>query len=324
MRQNKLSYLNGKQLMESLNEPRYVVRIFHPKGQYPKCTITQPDALFYASEDIVFSVTLSKRWDQFNNDAPYTEMDWLSPNELHFLGSIFLCELWNGAKVRFYPIPHYAPKINRKKLDLTKNSTIEDIRNLVLSELHSPARNYNAATLQECIKLRYSLLNKEDVEINRQMIFWENMSINNYVLLRGISALFKSDMLSCYYEFTEKATISCFIALDASLRLITGKLIEKGNANPTAKDAAIWLHEHFDKHLGFPPPVERYFEEFYNQRVMTIHPSSRFGDHLYAPLMVDDLFHLRSSLRSIFSYLVSGEHDQGFMEEIKKYKRFNP
>ena len=127
-----------------------------------------------------------------------------------------------------------------------------------------------------------------------------------------------TDMLSRYSEFFEEATISCFIALEASFRIILKKLEQDGVKNPGAKDAALWLHRHFDSHLGFEEPLGRYFEEFYDQRVMTLHPSSKFGEFAYAPLARDDLFHLRGSLRSIFGYLVSGAHDRGFPEIIKE------
>lgn len=323
MRKNRLSYLGGKRLMAARNEPRYVVRVFHPKGQYPRCRITQPNAMFWADDNIVFSVTLGERWQSVDVDMPYTEMDWLTPNELRFLGSIFLCELWDEAKIRFYPVSHYAPVINRKKLDFTKQSTVSDVRDLVLLGLCRPKWTHNAAILQECIKLRYALIPPDEVGLERQPLFWEKISPKDHVLLRGLSALFKSDMLSCYYEFIEEATISCFIALEASFRLITDQLVAKGHAKPTAKDAALWLHNNFDVHFGLPAPVEKYFEEFYNQRIMTLHPSSRFGEHLYAPLMVDDLYHLRSSLRSIFAYLVLGKHDRGFIAEMEKHKRHN-
>jgi hypothetical protein len=127
-------------------------------------------------------------------------------------------------------------------------------------------------------------------------------------------------MLSRYSEFIEEATICCFISLEASFRIILRKLEVDGVKSPGAKDAARWLHEHFDSHLGFEAPLDRYFEEFYDQRVMTLHPSSRFGEFAYAPLAVDDYYHLRGSLRSIFGYLVSGKHDRGFISTVERRK----
>ncbi|SCY12428.1 hypothetical protein [Nitrosospira sp. Nsp13] len=304
--------------MAALNEPRYKVRVFHPRGRYPRARISQPEGLFWADEQIVFCVTLSMRGIPVNANVPYSEMDWLTLEELRFIGSIFLCELWDEQQLIFYPVHYYSPVINRKNLDLMKDSTAEAIRNLVIQGINGPNWGYQVAALQECLTHRYSLVEEDHVDLSRQSSIWQNIAPNDNLLLRGLSALLKSDMLSRYSEFFEEATITCFIALEASFRLILKRLTAEGAKNPNAKDAAKWLHDHFDKYLGFEAPLERYFQEFYDQRVMTLHPSSRFGEFPYAPLMIDDFYHLRSSLRSIFAYLVTGEHDRSFVEAIEK------
>jgi hypothetical protein len=237
------------------------------------------------------------RWSCVDDDMPYSEMDWLALDELRYIGSIFLCELWEEQALRFYPITYYWPTINRKELDLTKSTTGAAIRDLVILEINRPTRgNYlggQDTNLQQCLTHRYSLIEENCVDLSRQPAIWRNIKTNNHLLLGGLSALLKSDMLARYPEFIEEATISCFIALEVSFRLILKRLTLEGVKNPNAKDAALWLHDHFDKYLGFEAPVERYFQEFYDQRVMTLHPASRFGELPYAPLMVDDFYHLR-------------------------------
>lgn len=66
----------------------------------------------------------------------------------------------------------------------------------------------------------------------------------------------------------------------------------------------------------------KYFEEFYAQRVRTIHPSSRFGDTPFATVAYDDYIHLRQSLPQILSYLVLGTHPPRVAKEIAEKKRF--
>jgi hypothetical protein len=107
-----------------------------------------------------------------------------------------------------------------------------------------------------------------------------------------------------------------------SFRLVCSRLRTSGNPNPTAHDAAVWMHETFDKHFGHDQPdaMDRYFEEFYDGRVMTMHPSSRFGDFPYAPAMHDDTMHLRRHLRHVFSFLTIGRLDDDFVEEARAYK----
>lgn len=308
--------------MAARDEPHFVVRLLHPKGRYPRTRIAQPDALFSADEDIAFLVTWSTRWKPSDENAPYTEMDWLTPDEIRFLGSIYLCELWDEGHIWFYPVPHYAPVINRTRLDLTKPKIQDEIRWLIHREMYSPQLGAASHWLHECSTLRYSFSDLDKLDLSRQPQFWSGISTTDYVLLRGLSSLFKSDMLSRYSEFFEEATIQCFVALEASFQLIVKRLKKQGVSQPGAKHAAEWLHEHFDSQLGFQQPAERYFHEFYDQRVMTLHPSSRLGEFPYAPLMHDDYFHLRGSLRSIFAYLVLGAHDKGFLQAVAKHARF--
>jgi hypothetical protein len=304
------------------DEPRFVVRLLHPRGCYPRTRIAQRNALFWADNELAFFVTWSKRWRPTEENAPYTEMDWLTPEEIRFLGSIFLCELWDEGHISFYPVPHYAPIINRTALDLRKSKVQDEIRWLIQREMYSPQFSYASPKVYECSTLRYTLADPDRLDLSRQSEFWRNISTTDYVLLRGLSSLFKSDMLSRYSEFFEEATIQCFVALEASFQMIVRTLKKEGVSQPNAKHAAEWLHKHFDSHLGFQLPAERYFHEFYDQRVMTLHPSSRLGEFPYAPLMHDDYYHLRASLRSIFAYLVLGGHDKSFLEAAAKHGQF--
>lgn len=308
--------------MAARNERRFVVRVFHPRGQYPRGRVALPEGLFWAEDDIVFCVTLTQRWSCVDEDSPYTEMDWLTIDELRFIGSILFCEIDDNRTLAFYPVHHYSPVIKRKNLDLTKHSTAEEIRDLVIRDIACPQFGSQAAVLQECLRWRYALVPNDEVDLSRQQQFWQGIKTDDYLLLRGLSALMKSDMLSRYSEFFEEATISCFIALEASFRMIIKRLKAEGIPDPNAKDGAEWVHKHFDSLLGLSQPLERYFAEFYDQRVMTLHPSSRFGEFPYPPLMHDDYFHLRRSLRSIFAYLVSGDHDKGFRDAVERHNRW--
>jgi hypothetical protein len=317
-----LSYFKGKKILAARRKRCFVVRVFHPRGHYPRGIVAQAEGLYCADDELVFCVTSTQSMSPAESNAPYTEMDWMTPDELRFIGSIYLCELWGGTKLMFYPIHYYSPVINRAHLDLRKNSIQEEIRNLVVRGIYYPQDAWQqAAILQECISLRYSLISPEQVDLSRQSLLWKRAKTTDHLLLRGLSALMKSDMLSCYPEFMEEAAISCFIALDASFHMVLRRLTAGGKRNPSAKNAAKWLYEHFDMHLGFPEPLERYFAEFYDQRVMTLHPASRFGEFIYPPLSNCDYFHLRASLRSIFAYLLTDAHDRGFTDDIERHRR---
>jgi hypothetical protein len=64
--------------------------------------------------------------------------------------------------------------------------------------------------------------------------------------------------------------------------------------NPSALDAGALIDEidRFDPQLS----TMSYFEEYYQARIKTMHPSSRFGIFPVAPLEADDFVFLRSGL----------------------------
>lgn len=99
------------------------------------------------------------------------------------------------------------------------------------------------------------------------------------------------------------------------------RLRREGVLNPSAKDAGRWLDDTFNRPLGIDLGERRYFEELYDQRIMTMHPNSRYGECPYAPLMHDDLFDLRRDLREVFAYLVSGLHGPEFNRKLARHSQ---
>jgi hypothetical protein len=165
-----------------------------------------------------------------------------------------------------------------------------------------------------CRVERYTLLGDGDLDLLRQTEMWGAIDVRNHLLMRGLFTLMKADMLSTYSEFTEEAIQSCFISLEATFRMVLRKLKADGIANPTSKDAARWVFDNFDSHLDPEAELDRYFAEFYDQRITMLHPESRFGTFPYALVMHDDLYHLRPTIRSILGFLVSGRHDKEFLQ----------
>ncbi|MBY0406577.1 MAG: acetyl-CoA C-acyltransferase, partial [Rickettsiales bacterium] len=61
-----------------------------------------------------------------------------------------------------------------------------------------------------------------EAELDLQMrgIYWESIQPSNFLVMRGIQALIKCDMLAMHPEFQEEAAILAFVALDASFELV--------------------------------------------------------------------------------------------------------
>lgn len=319
---HKIGILTGERRRERSKYIAYRVMVFEPKGMYPRGTRFVPNGFFHADEQIAFSVVEGESWDFLDPDAPFSEFDWASPQDLRLMASLLLCERRDDAYIRFYPIVRYGPLLDVQRLDLSQSATVLDIRAMLLERVRTTEPGSTQDQIVRCLEGSYYLIEPERYGFDRLLAFWGNLSPKNYVLLRGIYALVKSDMLSYHYEFSEEAVVSLYIALDASFSLVVRKLKSDGLINPGAHDAALWLHQHFDQPFGLPDPdiTERYFHEFYEQRIMTLHPASRYGDLPYAPIMHDDIPHLRRSLREIFAYLVLGTHGSDYFEDVRRHR----
>jgi hypothetical protein len=91
-----------------------------------------------------------------------------------------------------------------------------------------------------------------------------------------------------------------------------------GIAEPTSADAARWLHTSFNEPFGHER-TERYFQDIYDQRIMTLHPVSRLGISLYAPLFHDDYTLLRRSIPAVFAYILTGHHSDEYLAAIARW-----
>lgn len=315
----ELRFLNYDAVRRLSGRDSYRVMVYLPTGQYPEGTITTPNAFFHADDRLVFSVTYGNDWRALDEDAPYSEFDWASPQELRLLASILLSEKRDSALVRFYPMIRFSPRIDATYLDFHSSQTVKDVRDFLLQKAVQPNAGGSEHILAQCFAKGYSLVSRERYNLDRAAIFWKELSVKNYVLMRGIYALIKAEMLACHGEFWEEAIIVSYIALESTFQLVCRLLKEAGISNPTSKDAAKWLYDTFDKPFGLPEPaIENYFEEFYIDRVRTLHPASRYGESPYSPIMHDDFCHLRRSLREIFAYLVTREHGPDYHEAVRR------
>jgi len=322
-RRNLSSKLRFKTWDEWRLDPQaqaYRVMVFTPRGQYPRGVLRVPNGVFYADKNIVFAVVHSETWRSLDPDTPYSEFDWAMPQELRFLASMMYCQLSHETALYFYPIVQYRRSLHIGHLDLSSDDTVAAVRRLLLDKRQRIGPRSQHKSLLETKSQPYALVSQDRFVFDRLGEFWRGILPRNYVLLRGTYALLKGDMLARHYEFMEEAVIVTFIALEASLELVRRHLQSKGIKDPSAIDAQKWLHETFDAPFDLPEVIDRYFEEFYDQRIMTMHPKSRFGEMPYAPLSVDDFFHLRTSIREIFAYLVSGRHAPDFDQRLAEHR----
>lgn len=282
-----------------------------------------PAGLLHADDDVVFAVTYGRRWKASLDDLPYSEVDWLEPELIRLLGALMMTEEFtDGIRCRFYPVPRSGRVIDVENFDLMQPESAE----VVKSALIKTPILHGVVGLGECRKSvgwqNGFLFERNELAIEEFPVYWQGIKTADHVLLRGIQALIKSDMLATHEEFMEEATLATFIAMEASFQLVRRHLQAIGNPNPSSADAGKWVYETFDEPMGvWASEKMRYFDEFYDQRIQTVHPASRFGDIPYAPVMVDDWIHLRETLPRIFAYLVLGRHSALFNRRVEEERK---
>lgn len=306
--------------------PRLRVMVFDPKGgSYPRGTFFCDDGFFHADADLAFTVVRCSGWRSIDANIPFSEFAWASPAQVRVLGALLFCQTFDGAWIRLYPVAGPELVLGMHQPDLSDRATVSLIKERLLLSARGQRRmpmpsgpQVSASVLRE----PYHLLD-QDIEMERFAPSYRRIDPANFVLMRGLQALVKSDMLGRHQEFGEESVIAAFIALDASFSLVQRKLKLEGLTNPSAHDAARWLHRNLYEPFGHDPPgeLENYFDDFYSSRISTLHPGNRFGDFPFSPTMWDDAIHLRSQLRQVFSFLVHGMHFKDFEDAVDDYHK---
>ncbi|WP_246892447.1 hypothetical protein [Achromobacter xylosoxidans] len=299
---------------------RYQMRVtlFQPSGVYPKVKISTRHSAFWADENLAFMVARCTEWA---GSLPHSDVMWLNPEEIRLLGSMMMTErFYGGQRCTFRLLPRCHAYVDGC-IDLKKTGTLVQIKKLLLETRNHVDWGGMQNAWTAIGETKFQCFPSDWLQMEFQPLCWGRVSLHNMVLLRGIYALIKADMLALEYEFREEATINTFIALDASFELVLRHLKRFGNPSPSSRDAGAWLYRTFDEPLGLSyGENSRYFEAFYDQRIQTLHPGSRLGDMPFAPLAWDDYSHLRSALPGIFGFLLTGRHTPEYLELFQEAK----
>lgn len=303
-------------------EPRYRITPFRSEGMYPRGTFASETGVFHADDEVVFAANYCSTWGA-QEDLPYSEVDWLNPELIRLLGSLMFCEQFpEGKRCWFYPVMHADLILANDSLDLTDFKTVSAIKEVVFTKPFFTSPSQPSSPKRGLMGDGYLFEPTLELDIGMRELYWQCIQPTNHLVMRGIQALIKCDMLALHPEFQEEAAILTFIALDASFELVKRFLRSAGIENPSSADAAAWFHETFDGPLGFAQPTDpNFFADFYPQRIQTLHPGSRYGDSPFAAISIDDRIHLRQALPGLFAYLLSGEHSPHYLEKLDYFKK---
>ena len=145
---------------------------------------------------------------------------------------------------------------------------------------------------------------------------YNSIDINDALVVRGLTTLIKAAMLHFHHQFFEAAIYSLFISMEVSFRLVMRALRAKGIPEPTSKDAMIYIHDAFNDVIR----VDKYFEEYYEGRIMTFHPESRYGIYPHAPLAADDYYCLFNDMLEVYAFLLCGYVQPKHKEKLKYFE----
>lgn len=298
------------------------VRLFSHRGMYPYGQIALPKGFFHADESIATLVTKGFSWTHYFEESSFDEFGWSFPEEIRLMGSMVMCERQDEPTPILYPLQEPTLLLDPATVDLSSSLGRNAIVDLIKDVGRWPLRTHIANGFTQKAEERISTFDPTRLELERLESTWERLRPTDFVLLRGLSALIKSDMLSQHPEFGAEALMSLYVALECSFQLVLQRLREDGNPSPSASDAARWLHDTFDSHFDFDPPDSsyKYFEEFYQGRITAFHPRNRFGDFPFPPNFWDDLIHLRRSLPGIFAFLLHGSHSASFLAGVSEFQ----
>jgi hypothetical protein len=273
------------------------LRVFSPLGHYPKHPITIPGARLLVREDLIMSAVHVEAPEAHGlGDEHFSELEYLALEETRFLAGIVLAVHPDDGMAYTYPLYDHADV----DFGLDDDALVEAAQQLATRISDHCGLNRSPMPPPVCGGPTYRW-REAGVNVARVLNLVHATDLNDHLLMRGLGALLRADMCWQHREIAETAVIQLYIALDTSFQMVLRLLREDGTPNPTALDAGALIDEIFN------PGVDTgsYFEDYYQDRIKTMHPSSRFGVFPVPPLQADDYFFLRHGMVEVYHWLIT-------------------
>lgn len=293
----------------SLKDDKVIVRAFSPIGLYPNFKKKTQDLVFDEFNGVLFSAVRSL----FTYESEfYSEVTWLSPSEIRFLGALILSVEEGMGMIIPYPLNLCGWLRNKEFRDLRSENYLKLTTGLFKILEDHP--NFNEEYQMQPFFRDYAplpghtLIKEYQYNKHASLDHFNNVydafDIRNQLLFRGISTLIKANMLARHGAFLEEAILTLYVSLEASYQLVKRKIQkEKGGEAVSDADFQNFFLEMNPNQLTVPG----YFKEYYEDRIQNIHPKSRFGLTPIALMSVDDFFFLFKDLVCIYHFLLTGQ-----------------
>jgi hypothetical protein len=285
------------------DQRRIVLRPLSSLSLLPSVSFLGSDASLVIDEALSFSATRVFE----DEDEKYYELAWASPEEIALFASITVGASPYFGKAHLFPA-RWPVQVLDEGQDLSDPKVLEEARGVLIDRISDPASQVEKNDWVEHPPLLssrpYQLNGDLGLTAAYQSLLFRSIDRTDPLIIRGLAHLLKTAMLKCLSRtFVDTGCLELYVALEASLQIILRTLRQKGFSNPSNRDASDYLLEAF----GATYRLDKYYEEFYEDRIKAVHPNSRFGSASFTPLYVDDLFMLYNDLLRTFEFLITGK-----------------
>lgn len=270
-----------------------VVRVYLPQGLYPAKSFLHERAAFHVLDDIVFSVIRISR----PNDE-WLERPWSFPDEIRLMAAVALST--DGGMLYPYPssltfsLSGHGRRLKTPELGL-------EVAELLRAELPKVDRNViRDPDLLALPPAKYET-NEMNFRHEHMTTLFNAIDVRDDLMIRGLGALLKGPLLSQHHCFHTEACFSLHVAMEASGVMIRQHLEAEGKPSSYV-DAGDFIAEAF----GQNDRGIKYFQDFYDDRIVTSHPESRHGIFADAPLAADDFYDLYHNLIEVYDFILTG------------------
>ena len=273
-----------KKLLYDFDNEAIAVRYFSPDGHYPMFNLQNKDYVlkFDREKNILYSAVKLKPFDLHYYQSGTT---WAFISEIRLWSAMTLSVHPADGKYVFAPLDH--PLVfNEKNFNDNYSSVIaEAIRGLNACTIRSP-------TISNEYEFHHLITDEELI----QRLFL-GIDPENKILLRSLSCLLKSSLLSQSRLAIEEAALLCYISLEGAMNLLRQKLnISKLNE----------VYKYIEDNIPSGKTLADYHRQCRNNRNVLAHPDSTLTDDLLPILSTEDYFETYQTLVELYRFIVLG------------------
>lgn len=200
------------------------LRPFSFLGSYPTPDVEIGSDMLFRSGKNLFSCTKNRTiegYGQSGIDQPAFELDNWTVQEVRFFASLYI---GNGeaSSIRLYPLP-ISRDLEIESADevLEDGSLLRPLLEATSSDEYFMAGNQG---LQAKQLNEYQFWDWDDRRLAQATKFWQDFDQEDAVMIRGLHALLKSEMLFSHFQFRDASLAFAHIALDAAYSIVLRRL----------------------------------------------------------------------------------------------------